>query len=125
MKGTGLFLIILIVAVLLIPVFAGFSNGEDRYLVLFLSWGMAFIHAGAGFSLNSWALTKSNTMFMRIVLGGIGIRMLAVAIAVVLLFPVVRGEQTLFILTFGFFYFFFHGLEIAFLLRRLKERKKV
>ncbi len=125
MKETGRFALLLLTAGLLIPLFAGLSNGEDRYKVLFLSWGLALVHAGAGFSLNSRALSMSNKMFMRMVLGGIGIRMLAVAIAVVLLFPMIRGELTLFILSFGFYYFLFHGLEIAYLLRSLKERKKV
>ncbi len=89
------------------------------------AWGMAMVHVLAGFFMSRWALGKSVRQFMTIVMGGIGVRLLMVGVAMLILMPVIRGSLEVFVGTFAVFYVLFQIVEIFFLHRGLQRRKMI
>ncbi len=122
MNYFSFFLLLILSGAVGIPLLAGFSPEFEPYVVPGLSWIIALCHAISGLLLNTRAMRLSNNYFFYAVFGGIAIRMLGVAIAVVLLFPVIRDAAMTFILSLAFFYFTFQGAEIAFLLRLFRKK---
>lgn len=85
--------------------------------------GLALVHVLSGFYMTRWAFKKSMKLFLGIIMGGMGIRMLLIGILIVILAKVVRIDIQLFIVTFGIYYLLFQMVELYFINRGLQLKK--
>ena len=97
------------------------DNGEIT--IVLSACGLALAHVVSGFYMTLWAFKKSMKLFMGIVMGGMGIRMLLIGILIVILAKVVNIDIKLFIVTFGIYYLLFQMVELYFINRGLQLKK--
>jgi hypothetical protein len=71
-----------------------------------------------GYALISNAFEKKQKSFMIIVFGGMGVRMLFVAVVLLILLYIARLEPVSLVSSVFFFYFLFTSIEIKFLYRK-------
>jgi hypothetical protein len=99
------------------------ENGEIT--IVLYACGLALVHVLSGFYMTRWAFKKSMKLFMGIVMGGMGIRMLFIGILIVLLAKAVNIDIKLFIVTFGIYYLLFQMVELYFINRGLQLKKAI
>lgn len=74
-----------------------------------------------GYALISNAFEKKTKSFMIIVFGGMGVRMLFVAVMLLILLYIARFETVSLVSSVFFFYFLFTAIEIKFLFRKASK----
>jgi len=77
----------------------------------------------AGYLSIEYAFDRSNTTFLKVILGGMGIRLLAVAAILVILLKVFQVHTYGLVFSFFFFYIVFAILEILFLNKKISLKK--
>ncbi|KAB2881079.1 hypothetical protein F9K33_02430 [bacterium] len=100
-----------------------FLTENNEITVVISACGLALVHVLSGFYMTRWAFNKSMKLFLSIVMGGMGIRMLLVGILIVILVKVVDIDIKLFIVTFGIYYLLFQMVELYFINRGLQLKK--
>ncbi len=80
---------------------------------------LAICNVLAGYAAIEYAFGKSTTTFFRVVLGGMGIRMFALAGILVLLIKVFDFYAGALVIALGIFYLVFLALEILFIQRKV------
>lgn len=111
-----------ITAVVLLILNAFMETAGERYAVLG-ACGLAVVHAASGFYMARWAMDKPMKLFLSVVMGGMGLRLMIVGIAVVLMIQVLSLDVKLFIITFGICYLFFQIVEVYFVNRGMQLKK--
>lgn len=112
----------LVVGVLSVYPLAVYANREMIYGII-AGCAVSVVNVLAGYLSIEYAFDRSNTAFLRIILGGMGIRLLVVAAAIVLLLKVFHRDIYGLVFSFFFFYIVFAVLEILFLNRKISLRK--
>jgi hypothetical protein len=115
-------LTVLVVGVLSVYPLAVYANREMIYGII-AGCAVSVVNVLAGYLSIEYAFDRSNTAFLRIILGGMGIRLLVVAAAIVLLLKVFHMDIYGLVFSFFFFYIVFAVLEILFLNRKISLRK--
>ncbi len=115
-------LTVLVVGVLSICPLAVYANRQMIYGII-AGCAVSVANVLAGYLSIEYAFDRSNTAFLRIILGGMGIRLLVVAAAIVLLLKVFHMDIYGLVFSFFFFYIVFAVLEILFLNRKISLRK--
>ena len=112
--------VVLLIAIY--PIF--FFATKVQALSIAVGYIISFINVLIGYSLNKSALGKNTKSFMVMVLGGMGIRLMIVAILLVLLLNYTQLESISLVSSVFFFYFLFISIEIYFLLKKPGEMGK-
>jgi len=73
---------------------------------------IGLLNALAGYKLNTLALNKSVKSFMVIVFGGMGLRMIFIAIIILILLYIVKLEEIPLVTSVFFFYILFVSIEL-------------
>jgi len=100
-----------------------FLTTANEVWIVLAAWALALVHVISGFYMSRWAIAKPAKTFLTIVMGGMGLRMLMVAIAIVVLIKLLNVDVELFVITFGIYYFLFQIVEIHFINRGLQLKK--
>ena len=112
--------VVLLIAIY--PIF--FFATKVQALSIAVGYIISFINVLIGYTLNKSALGKNTKSFMVMVLGGMGIRLMIVAILLVLLLNYTQLESISLVSSVFFFYFLFISIEIYFLLKKPGEMGK-
>jgi len=113
----------IIAGILIISVYPVYSLGGLDILVAVLVGGLiAVVNAAAGFLSIIYAFDKSNTTFIKVIVGGMGIRLMALAAIVFIAFKVLALNVVAFTISLFFFYFLSAAAEIIFLNRAAAQR---
>ena len=104
------------------PVYA-YANKIQTYSII-AGYIIGVINALAGFKLNEIAFKKPVKMFMVIVFGGMGIRMMFIAISIVILLYIAKFDEVTLVASVFFFYILFIALEINYLHKKQLLNKK-
>jgi hypothetical protein len=115
--------LIFLVSAIVFLILNAFVSTSYEVGIIAAACALAVGHVMAGFFMSRWALHRPNKQFMTIIMGGIGVRLLGVAVILVLLVPVIRESLQLFIITFAVYYIFFQIIEIFFIHRGLQARR--
>jgi hypothetical protein len=83
---------------------------------------MTTINVLAGYAAIEYSRGRSASAFLRVVLGGMGVRMLAMAAALVVLIKVFEFQVQGLIWSMVFFYVVFLALEIVFIQKKFSHR---
>ncbi len=105
------------------PVYA-YANKVQVYSII-CGYIIGLINALAGFKLNELAFKKPVKMFMVIVFGGMGIRMMFIAISIVILLYFAKFDEVSLVASVFFFYILFVALEIIYLHKKQLLNKKI
>lgn len=114
------------VAIITIVVFLilnAFLATATDLMVVTGAYTLALLHVVSGFYMTRWAFSKSTKLFMTVVMGGMGIRLLLVGLVLVILIKLIRIDIQLFIVTFGIYYILFQIVELYFINRGLHGKK--
>ena len=112
--------VVLLIAIY--PIF--FFATKVQALSIAVGYIISFINVLIGYTLNKSALGKNTKSFMVMVLGGMGIRLMIVAIFLVLLLTYTQLDSISLVSSVFFFYFLFISIEIYFLLKKPGEMGK-
>ncbi|MGB9772801.1 MAG: hypothetical protein ACP5JH_07295 [Bacteroidota bacterium] len=113
----------IIAGILIISVYPAYSLGGVDILVAVLVGGLiAVVNAAAGFLSIIYAFDKSNTTFIKVIVGGMGSRLMALAAIVFVAFKVLALNVVAFTISLFFFYFLSAAAEIIFLNRAAAQR---
>ena len=104
------------------PVYV-YANKIQVYSII-CGFIIGIINALAGFKLNELAFKKPVKSFMVIVFGGMGIRMMFIAISIVILLYVAKFDEVTLVASVFFFYILFIVLEINYLHTKQLLNKK-
>ncbi len=102
-----------------------FLTENSEVTIVLSACGLAVVHVLAGFYMTLWAFKKSMKLFLGIVMGGMGLRMLLIGILIVILVKLVDIDIKLFIVTFGIYYLLFQMVELYFINRGLQLKKVI
>ena len=80
---------------------------------------LATLNVLVGYAAIEYSFGKSTTTFFKYVLGGMGIRMLVIALVLVLLIKVFRFHAAALVSTMGIFYVVYLTLEILFIQKKI------
>ena len=117
------FLLVFILTTIVLLIFNSFLADQNEFVTVLSAGILAVLYVLSGFLMISWAFTKPMKMFMSVVLGGIGIRLILTAIALVLVIKVFAMNISIFLATFGVLYFLFQIVEIYFINKEINNRK--
>jgi hypothetical protein len=102
-----------------------FLTENSEVTIVLGAGGLAVVHVLSGFYMTLWAFKKSMKLFLGIVMGGMGIRMLLIGILIVILAKMVDVDIKLFVVTFGIYYLLFQMVELYFINRGLQLKKAI
>ena len=90
-----------------------------------IAWasGMGIAYALVGMLMINWAFSRPARLFMAIVFGGIGIRLLSAGIMLVVAIRVLHLDIPIFLSVFGVLYVLLQVVEIFYLNREAKLRR--
>lgn len=114
---------IFVIAVVVLLILNSFLTTSGEMTIVLSGLGLALVHVLSGFYMSRWALAKPVKLFMSIVMGGMGIRLMLVAIVLVLMAKLVNIDLKLFVVAFGIYYLLFQIVEIYFINRGLQLKK--
>lgn len=112
-----------IITVVVFLILNAFLEKATDLAVVSGAYALALLHVLSGFYMTRWALEKPMKLFMTIVMGGMGLRLLLVGIVLIVLIRLIRIDMTLFIITFGIYYILFQIVELFFINRGLHKKK--
>jgi hypothetical protein len=104
------------------PVYAYAS--ELQVYSIICGYLIGLVNAFSGYKLNNMAFNKPVKMFMILVFGGMGIRMMFIAISIVILLYIAKLDEVSLVATVFFFYILFAALEINYLHKKQLLNKK-
>lgn len=104
------------------PIYAYASELQVYSIVC--GYAIGFINALAGYKLNNFAFNKPVKMFMVIIFGGMGLRMIFIAITILILLYFAKLDEVSLVASVFFFYIIFVALEINYLHRKQLLSKK-
>lgn len=104
------------------PVYA-YASQIQVYSII-CGYIIGLINAVAGYRLNELAFKKPVKSFMVIVFGGMGIRMLFIAISILILLYIAKLDEVSLVASVFFFYILFVTLEINYLHKKQLLSKK-
>lgn len=107
-------LIVFLIAIYPVSVYA--SN--IQFYSVIAGYVIGLLNAIAGYNLNVLALNKSVKSFMVIVFGGMGVRMIIIAILILILLYFVKLDEISLVSSVFFFYILFVIIELIFLNKR-------
>ncbi|HMV27059.1 hypothetical protein L6Q79_12065 [bacterium] len=116
-------MVVSLITVIVLLILNAFIETAQEFRVVLCASVVALAHVLCGFYMTRWAFTKSNKLFMSVVMGGMGIRMMLVGIILVIVYKLVAIDIKLFIVTFGVYYLLFQIVEIYFVNRGLQMKK--
>ena len=114
---------VLIITCVVFFIMNSFLTENSEVTIVLSACGLAVVHVLSGFYMTLWAFKKSMKLFLGIVMGGMGIRMLLIGILIVILAKMVDVDIKLFIVTFGIYYLLFQMVELYFINRGLQLKK--
>ncbi len=110
----------------LLAVYPLYEIGDREITVGFITGGLiGFLNVLAGYFSIEYAFEKSNVTFLKVILGGMGIRLIAIAALVLVLIKVFDFHITSLTASLFFFYFLFVILEILFVNKKLTLKKNL
>ncbi|MCB0833620.1 MAG: hypothetical protein KDC45_09175, partial [Bacteroidetes bacterium] len=112
-----------IITLVVFLILSAFLVDVHEMLIAIGACFLALIHVLTGFYMTRWAINKSARLFMSVVMGGMGVRLLLIAVILVVLIRFLDIDIKLFILTFGIYYLLFQMVEIYFINRGLQLKK--
>jgi ABC-type thiamin/hydroxymethylpyrimidine transport system permease subunit len=112
-------LIVIVIASYPVSVYA---NKVQVYSII-SGFVIGLLNALIGYKLNSIAFTKPNKSFMAIVFGGMGLRMLAILILLLILLYIANLDEITLIASVFFFYVLYAAIEIIHL-NKAQSRSK-
>lgn len=119
-----LFLInVAIITIVVFLILNAFLATATDLMVVTGAYALALLHVLSGFYMTRWAFSKPTKIFMTVVMGGMGIRLLLVGMILVILIKLIRIDIQLFIVTFGIYYILFQIVELYFINRGLHGKK--
>ncbi len=122
--STKLFLtVILLITLIVLLILNAFVATAYEMTIVSAACALAWIHVLVGFFMSRWAIDRPAKQFMTIIMGGIGLRLLLVAVVLVIVVPWIRDALQLFILTFAVYYVLFQIVEIFFIHRGLQAKR--
>ena len=86
---------------------------------------LAMVYVISGFFMTNWAFGRPMKMFLTVVMGGIGIRLLITAVVLVVVIKVLQMDAAVFLVTFGILYILFQVVEVYFINKGIQQRKLV
>jgi hypothetical protein len=99
--------------------------GGERVLVASVSGALlATINVLVGYAAIEYSFGKSATTFFKYVMGGMGLRLLFLAIALVLLIKVFRMHTGALVGSMGIFYMVFLALELLFIQKKVSIKQQ-
>src|SRR3990172_8237809 len=102
--------ILLFILVSIYPVSVYVSN--NQFYSIISGYVIGLLNAIAGYKLNTIALTKSVKSFMVIVFGGMGLRMILIALIILILLYFVKLDEISLVASVFFFYILFVTIEL-------------
>ena len=115
-------LVLLLIGVL--AVYPLYKVSDREVTVGFVTGGLiSFINVLVGFFSIEYAFDKSNATFLKVILGGMGIRLLAIAALVFILIKVFDFHVFSLTASLFFFYFLFVIFEIVYVNKKLTLKK--
>ncbi len=111
------------ISIVVLLILNAFLESAGEMAAVLSGLGLALAHVLVGFYMIRWAIARPLKVFMTVVMGGIGIRLAVVGMAVVLWVRLVQSEVTLFLTAFGIYYLLFQIVELFFVHRGLQTKK--
>lgn len=110
----------------LLSVYPLYRVGDAGITAGFIAGALiSFLNALAGYFSIEYAFDRPNVTFLKVILGGMGIRLLLIGAAVILFIKVFHFHLYSLTASLFFFYFLFMILEILFVNKKLSVKKKV
>lgn len=94
-----------------------------QFYSIICGYVIGLLNAIAGYNLNSMAFNKSVKSFMVIVFGGMGLRMVFIAILILILLYIVKLDEVSLVGSVFFFYVLFVIIELVHLQKRQLKNK--
>jgi hypothetical protein len=117
-------IVLVLLAIGLVAVYPLYTLGDRGVTTGFVAGGLiSFMNVLAGYFSIEYAFDKPNTTFLKIILGGMGIRLLAIAAIFFLLIKVFDFHALSLTASLFFFYFLFVIFEILFVNKKLALKK--
>ena len=107
---------VIILIISFYPVYLYLSAAQIRSIIY--GYLLSLLNVIIGYALISNAFDKKTKSFMIIVFGGMGVRMLFMAIMLLILLYIAQLEPVSLVSSVFFFYFLFISIEIKFLYRK-------
>jgi hypothetical protein len=113
---------LIVLVIISYPVYA-YASELQAYSIA-SGFMIGLINALIGYRLNEKALSKSTRNFMVIVFGGMGIRMIVIAILLLSLLYIAKLDEVSLVASVFFFYMLFVALEINYLHKKQIKLKQ-
>ncbi len=114
---------LIVILISSVPVFLFYT--AEQIFAFAIGAVVSFINAITGFFMNTFALKKRMSVFMAYVFGGMGLRMLFIAIVLLLLTHHSNLDNIALISSVLIFYFLFISIEIYFLNKLVSTKRKL
>ncbi|MEK6569806.1 MAG: ATP synthase subunit I [Bacteroidota bacterium] len=119
-------IVVLLFFIGLLSVYPLYRIGDGEVTAGFIAGGLiGFLNVLAGYFSIEYAFDKSNVTFLKVILGGMGVRLFLIAAAVVILIKVFHFHLYSLTVSLFFFYFLFVILEILFVNKKLSVKKNL
>jgi len=117
---------LLLLVVVLLSIYPLYRLGDREITAGLLAGALiSFLNVLGGYLSIEYAFEKSSATFLKVILGGMGIRLLLIAVVVLALIKVFHFHVYSLTASLFFFYLLFMILEIRFVNRKISVKKKL